>query len=176
MHKLESIFGSSGLCCVVLMRSPGFRCGYVGVPKEHPLYGRDYDEYLNIKKDDLKDHEVSGTFPLVLAALDPDPRIKIQAYFHCHGGITYSDGGEGSEYPLDNGLWWFGFDCDHAGDKRDYKTAKEYFKYDPKELKRIWCNEEADKMYPIDGEIRTYSYVRQECMKLAEELANYKEV
>lgn len=56
----------------------GHLCGYVGIPKTHPLFGKHYD----------------------------DTCIQI------HGGLTYSD----SDADWGGGLWWFGFDCAHAGD------------------------------------------------------------
>jgi hypothetical protein len=34
----------SGLRAVVTMGHHGCRCGYVGVPKDHPLYGKDYND------------------------------------------------------------------------------------------------------------------------------------
>ena len=33
----------------------GYRCGYVGLPKEHCLYGKTYDDYLDIKKSDIEE-------------------------------------------------------------------------------------------------------------------------
>ena len=46
MRKLvvESDFAYEGLRCVVIFGSMGHRCGYVGVPVGHELYGVDYDE------------------------------------------------------------------------------------------------------------------------------------
>ena len=35
---------SAGLRAVVIMTELGHRCGYVGVPSEHKLFGVDYDE------------------------------------------------------------------------------------------------------------------------------------
>ena len=34
-----------------------------------------------------------------------------------HGSLTYADGD--GEYPVKSNLWWFGFDCMHAGDYED---------------------------------------------------------
>lgn len=67
-------------------------CGYISVPREHPLYGLSYTSLFEDKADPL------------LAELN----------HHAHGGFTYS---AGSLYmqPEEN-LWWFGFDCAHLGD------------------------------------------------------------
>lgn len=93
-YIVEREFEHAGYKCVVVFTRMGHRCGYVGIPKEHPLYGKGYDEHLEIKKSDLGDREVKGVFPLLLACLDKDERIRIDAYFQCHGGITFADGGE----------------------------------------------------------------------------------
>ena len=40
-YVIEKEFEHKGLKCVVLLLAIGHRCGYVGVPKEHPLYNVD---------------------------------------------------------------------------------------------------------------------------------------
>lgn len=43
-YKIEREWESFGLkCAVVMAREAGHRCGYVRVPPEHPLHGKDYD-------------------------------------------------------------------------------------------------------------------------------------
>ena len=45
---------SNGLHGLVIMANnsrESFRCGYVGVPKEHKLYGLDYSEDISIEKE-----------------------------------------------------------------------------------------------------------------------------
>lgn len=41
--KQEKWFDYKGFPCVILFQPMGFRCGYVGIPKEHKYYGKDYD-------------------------------------------------------------------------------------------------------------------------------------
>ena len=60
-------------------------------------------------------------------SVDEDERISIECYFNCHEGITYSNGGKNSNYPINSDLWWFGFDCGHCYDSNDYDLAIEYF-------------------------------------------------
>ncbi len=74
-YVVESIFDHNGLKCVVVMQSVAHRCGYVGIPKEHCLYGKGYGDYLDIKKKDIGDREISGIFQLWIAALDEDEHI-----------------------------------------------------------------------------------------------------
>jgi len=84
----EEEFEHDGLKCLILRhRELGHLCGYVGVPKGHPCYGKDYD---HIPYDDLLSVEV-------------------------HGGLTFSrEGNRDTSWP--QGYWWLGFDCAHAFD------------------------------------------------------------
>ncbi len=171
-YIVEREFEHAGYKCVVTFGNSGHRCGYVGISETHPLYGDDYGNYLEIKKSDIGNREVSGIFPLLGACLDDDERIKIEAYFQCHGGITYSGGGKGSEYPIASDLWWFGFDCAHAGDKKDLKLAYEKFPSRRESLKRQM---EIENMYQIEDEVlRTEEYVADECKRLAEQLKEFE--
>ena len=173
-YIVEREFEHAGYKCVVAFGAIGHRCGYVGVPKIHPLYGKGYDDYLEIKKSDIGDREISGIFPLLGACLDEDERIRIEAYFQCHGGITYAGGGENSEYPIKSDLWWFGFDCGHAGDKADLDYAIMKF---PNRREQLIIRKSIEDKYPIDGDIiRTESYVAEECEKLAEQLKEFEVV
>jgi len=101
-NKVEKIGKAYGLPIVVVVNPMGFRCGYVGVPKGHPLYGADLG--------------------------DPIPFLKASpgSYFEVHGGITYAGGGD---YPIDNPseFFWLGFDCCHCYDGIDLTlTSEEY--------------------------------------------------
>lgn len=40
-HYIERDFEYKGYRCIVLVQLKGFRCGYVGVPPSHELYGVD---------------------------------------------------------------------------------------------------------------------------------------
>jgi len=173
-YIIEREFEHAGYKCVVTFGTMGHRCGYVGIPKEHPLYKKGYVSYLEIKKEDIGSREISGIFPLLSACLDEDERIKIEAYFQCHGGITYAGGGKKSEYPIESDLWWFGFDCAHAGDKKDLQLVYDKF---PNERERVKYLAEIENKYPIEDDvIRTEEYVADECKKLADQLKEFEEV
>lgn len=172
-YIIEREFEHAGYKCVVIFGSIGHRCGYVGIPKNHPLYGKDYIDYLEIKKADVVDREVSGIFSLLGACLDEDERIRIEAYFQCHGGITFADGGENTDYPIESDLWWFGFDCGHAGDKADLKYAIEKF---PDRKEEYMARLAIESEFPIEGDVvRAEEYVAEECKKLAEQLKRFEE-
>lgn len=82
----------------------GYGNGYVGVHREHPLYGVRYGEY-------------------------DDKGI----YLSVHGGVTFTGSmrctvPEGNENWLDEDYWWIGFDTRHTGDTRkdeDYEYCLE---------------------------------------------------
>ena len=171
-YIVEREFEHAGYKCVVIFGAMGHRCGYVGVPRSNSLYGKDYLEHLEIKKDDIGDREVSGIFPLLGACLDDDERIRIDAYFQCHGGITYAGGGENSKYPIQSDLWWFGFDCGHAGDKYDLTYAMQKFPNRKEEYRSRLLIE--NKYLIEDDVIRTEEYVAEECKKLAEQLKEFE--
>ena len=175
--KVESDFEYNGMRCVVLFLSRGHRCGYVGIPKNHPLYGCDYSkksEYLSWFKLNGEPVGKRGILSIVGAAFDDDKNefVTPELYFNVHGGITYAGGGVNSKYPIESDLWWFGFDCAHAGDKKDVDAL---YKYDfvDENMERVLA---IDREYFIPNEIvRTQEYVEQECRELADQLVKISE-
>ena len=81
---------AAGLRAVVIMNTLGYRCGYVGVPATHLLFGVSYNQDA-----------------LVLKDASPEGVIDV------HGGLTYAGDGD---CPVPSKLWWFGYDCGHYGD------------------------------------------------------------
>lgn len=84
----------------LMLRGPmGSWCGYVGVPEGHPLHGR----------------KAWGT-----GATDEQHHAAVDD-LEVHGGITYAEACAGNicHVPAPgepDHVWWFGFDCAHAGD------------------------------------------------------------
>lgn len=159
----------AGLPCLALRNRSGAWCGYAAVPPGHPLHGKGYSDpvpelaaALERLKNRPYDHERDFTFSRGVAMLfggeiDPRPDIVIDV----HGGLTYANqcSGRICHVPKpgepDN-VWWFGFDCSHAG---DISPA-----YD-----RSWRGES-------DDAYRTLDYVRAETNRLAEQLAEIAQV
>ena len=166
-YKVESDFMYKGYRCVVVFQEMGHRCGYVGVEKGHSLYGKDYADYLDVKKSDLEGVEVGkrGVIPMLSASFDEDDRVKLELYFNVHGGLTYASDGKG-QYPVESNLWWFGFDCAHWEDAYDLTLALEYFGDNPRIQSRI----EIERQYPTIGEVRTKEYVEEECKSLVNQI------
>jgi hypothetical protein len=85
----------AGLPGMIVRNGLGALCGYAAVPPSHPWHGRGYSD---------------GEWPDTLGH-----QIDV------HGGLTYADAcaGHVCHVPApgepDN-VWWFGFDCAHAGD------------------------------------------------------------
>lgn len=49
-YIVEREFEHAGCKCVVTFGSLWYRCGYVGIPKGHTLYGKDYSDHLDKKR------------------------------------------------------------------------------------------------------------------------------
>lgn len=88
----------------VIWRNPTFGhwCGYVGVPKDSRLDGKNYYFYTESE---------NGLSKLEQAIND----ISV------HGGLTYA--GKLGDRAKDD-LWYFGFDCAHSGDTSPYMIEK----------------------------------------------------
>lgn len=122
-------FRHEGTPCLVVRNSVlGHLCGYAGVYPDHELFGKNYM--------DLYDGD--GTYPEV------------------HGGLTYSDKCHPPVChvpdPGEQEVWWFGFDCAHAGD------------FSPKGYDVL-----GDYLY------RDFEYVKGHCRALADWLTSQKE-
>ena len=174
-YIVEKEFEHAGLKCVVVMQRAAHRCGYAGIDKKHPLYGKDYNDHLNINMSEMEGEPIGkrNIISIFAQAFDDTEKVRIETFFDVHGGITYAGRGSG-KYPIESYLWWFGFDCAHYNDAKDFETAKRLFADDEEAMKSIAYFENTERMYPTDGEIRTLDYVVGECKSLAEQLAKFK--
>lgn len=127
---------NAGPRAVVVMTNQGHHCGYVGVPPGHPLHDVGYDAPCP---------SLDGQSP--------------EAAFDVHGGLTYSDGSD--DYPASSdGLWWFGYDCAHFGDRpSDERVQKLQRTYPDKPF-----------MWMELGEFRDLAYCERECESLARQI------
>lgn len=158
--KVEMEWESSGFPCVVVLTPMGHRCGYVGVPYHHPLWGKDYSESVRIKKKAVKKLTCEKVSSIALLCTDmvavKAGIISIDCLFDVHGGITYAGKqGRWDKVSPDDSYWFFGFDCAHAGD----------------------APEPGYSSYPsFDGEIRTLEFCVGECETLAESLKSVTKI
>lgn len=132
-------FKHAGLPCLMLRHDmTGNWCGYAAVPPGHPLHGKPYDD---------ADVDVHGG--LTYAGL-------------CRGDICYvPEPGEPDD------VYWFGFDCAHAGDFSPGLEAQLLSISAIVELRRTkYANLERYEVY------RDMHYVRSQVESLAEQLAS----
>lgn len=136
---------ATGLPCLIVRGPVGALCGYVGVGRKHPKYGRDYSEV---------DAEVHGGLTFADGCQKADPEHGI-----CH---IVAPGEE-------DDVWWFGFDCAHAWD-----LAPGFYARLPKtvaaKLKKIHAKMRIS-LAPFGKNYRTYAYVKAQCAQLAQQLA-----
>jgi hypothetical protein len=94
--KAQWVDEATGLDCLVNRNRFGAWCGYVGLPPEHPLYGKGYGD------DALCDLEVHGG----LNFADTCQEGAEDGWGVCH----VPEPGRPAE------VWWLGFDCGHFQD------------------------------------------------------------
>lgn len=130
---VEEKFIHSNKPCIVIFTRMGYRCGYVAVAKDSPLNNIDYNDFYN-------KHDID---------------------IDVHGGITFS--GELNKALSKEPLYWFGFDCAHLYDGKDFEAIKKYF--GQKEFD--WAKEHL--FYSTD-QPKSLQYCINECKNLAEQL------
>lgn len=113
---VEADYMHKNLRCVVILGSIGHRCGYVGIDKNHSLYGVDYHEKSEILKSKLEwlKTQTIGKRGIIPTLCWDGESVSPDMLFDVHGGLTYSGGNK--QYPVEAELWWYGFDCNHFDD------------------------------------------------------------
>jgi len=92
--KVQWIDPITGLDCLIVRNRMGALCGYVGLPPEHPLHGKDYGH-------DAVDVSVHGGLTFANFCADEEGPDAI-----CHIAAPGRP----------DHVWWLGFDCGHAWD------------------------------------------------------------
>jgi hypothetical protein len=136
----------TGLRCMIV-RHPvlGHLCGYVGLPADHPFYGKAYSQCLLGCGDySYCDHTMG-------------------AMVRVHGGVTFADWITRADWMDDfadwadnmppTGLWWVGFDTGHSNDSPPAFVALTGWKQ--------------------EGHYRDVAYVKAEVAELALQLAAF---
>lgn len=105
----------------------GHLCGYIGVPKGHPWYGKDHDmieanvhgglTYFGTEKIHFYPSQARLDYLINLSESEPDNGE--------YDKLPQWDTKERQDpFPHDTGLdiWWLGFDCAHGNDFRSPKN------------------------------------------------------
>lgn len=150
----------AGFRAVVTMSDMGHRCGYVGLPKEHPLYGAEYSDPSPALTAPSNDEPVGKRGVITLLCVTPERMTSPELVFDVHGSLTFSGNGHG-RYPVLSDLWWFGYDCGHAGDGKSPEYLQEMCERYPG----------SPIMWKDDGEFRSLEYCMNECESLARQIA-----
>ena len=177
MYIVESDFNYKGYRCVTIFTDMGHRCGYVGLPEGHHLYGKGYDDTLNFTYKDCHDLKVDKMSPINWMGMwfdEEENNMKIVYYFNVHGGITYINGGKDSKYPVESDLWWFGFDCGHYLDAPDTQRMYELWPDNEYVLQRI--KDEEGYYSDPRREVRTCEYVQDECKSMVEQFLKLDDI
>lgn len=105
---------TNGYECIMLRDSTeAFLSGYVGVPRDHPLWGFEHQAVPL----DLGIEVHGGLTYSHICADDPSPlrNIVVDARRICH--VTFRPLRHAGDYRLeDPHAWWFGFNCNHIYD------------------------------------------------------------
>lgn len=152
--------GFRAICLIVLHgERQSHRCGYVGVPEEHPLFKVEYGEQAPCITQEAANATTLGNKGVMIAltatcSSDGEGLVRRSPDIICdvHGGLTYSGGDKG--YPVESDLWWFGFDCHHCDDG---------------EIEPLLHYSEL-----AGRPVRSLEYVERECERLASQLAEIK--
>lgn len=105
------------LDCMIHRGPSGALCGYVGVPRSHPLYGKDYNE---------PDVLVHGGLTYANACQED---VETESFGICHVPL------EGREHDI----WWFGFDCAHAFDLTPKYSSSDFMDWKKDDTYRDWA-------------------------------------
>lgn len=87
--KIVWVDRATKLDCMVVRNHLGGLCGYVGLSRKHPWYGKDYDSV---------DAEAHGGLTFAATCQEDGPVCHVPRRGRPHD------------------VWWLGFDCAHAGD------------------------------------------------------------
>ncbi len=137
--------------CIIRRVYSGIWCGYVGVDKNHPWYGMDFQSVVHVSglaemMSSRNPNNVS-ILSLLIDIMDENvenDKCSISTAIDVHGGITFS-GKIG-----DDGLWYFGFDCGHCDDFRPaYSSMTEGLEYRDKNFVTTECHRLVDQLLTI---------------------------
>ena len=100
-----------------------------------------------------------------------DETESIDLELSMHGGLTYA--AENPFYPIENeGLWWIGFDCAHAGDGQDLDFALQCFPDHAEELQLLRAINQRFEIFNFET-VCTKEYVKDNCKGIVDQIEEY---
>jgi hypothetical protein len=105
-------FVHAGFACFAKRGPAGSWCGYVGVPSDHPAYGKEYDD------------------------VDVDVHGGLTYSDRCQGELCHIP-----EPGMPDDVWWFGFDCAHLLDLspgRNSRMRSTGMSHDPEFFREVY--------------------------------------
>lgn len=157
---------ATGLACLIVRGPVGSWCGYVGVEPGHRLYEQEYGQNRVFPCDKDCTEEWHG-------ACRPD------FVFSVHGGLTFSGHCQGKAKEATgichrpgpgetDRVWWFGFDCAHAGDYAPGIDRIPGLTYHDRYHGKV----DGEAAWPEDT-YKTQAYVEREVTELAQQIATH---
>ncbi|MGF6877347.1 hypothetical protein [Paraburkholderia sp. MM5477-R1] len=165
----EAAFIANGLQCFMMRNDMQVWCGYVGVPASHVLYELDRLDLVPFPETWRDRHVLPDEQGIVNVFLSmfrdarneiPESHAPLAMVLSAHGGLSFS--GRLSSWP---DLWFFGFDCGHAG---DYSPGLHQVLLGSGYLQRG-----PDFAGPLFSTYRTFDYVQSEVISLSDQIANF---
>lgn len=129
-------------------------CGYVGVARSHPYFGKDGNDRVAVNRSLILIKDQSPISIFVEAMQEDDGMVALDILLDCPGGITWAR----DKVPW-GGLsnwWYFGFDCNHYND------------LSPRDIIQEMVEGESWRT----GTYRTFEFVLRATRNLAEQLAH----
>ena len=133
-HKIVKEWKTeAGPKAVILFVHEANHCGYVEIPKGHPLFGKSYSDVIDkdLANKILEGAEIGKRGVVDLFCHDPE-NVQAGFLFDVHGGVTYSGGDQDYPAKSEDKIWWFGYDCAHCGDETrgpySFTTAGDVFR------------------------------------------------
>lgn len=127
----------------------GYRCGYVGVGREHSLY------HVGAENKNFPRFDVHG-------GITYNSESPL-------GGVYFRDLFNSDERMNILALWWFGFDCGHYGDAKDESILVALGINDVEAL-----YEARSSIY--EGNIKYREQVEEECQNLIDQLIDFEQI
>lgn len=135
-------------------------CGYVGVPKSHPHYKKNYSDQVTYVR--WRELQVGDQSPITLLCAsikleEETDQVSLDLLYNVPGGLTYAS--DHAPYHSPDGYWYFGFDCSHYNDLSPHDVFADGASFRFRDVN--------------DSRYRDFVYVQEACRRLAAQLTDF---